>query len=119
MTEKEVVSGPDVLIELGEKVGEHVVADRRLMADSGVIFIVLRHQQGKIKSVEVRSRGFIYMNMQHKIFEMIQQTVKDTWARVYDPARPEKVLAEPIEQNIQRLLLQKFKKEPIVEVVIG
>ena len=118
MTDKEIVAGPETLIELGEKVHNKVLEDRKHMAESGTIIVILDHQAGKLKDVHVRARGFLYMDMNHEIFGVLKKEVKEAFVRNYDPSRPIRVLEEPLKQAVQKLLLQKFRKEPVVEVVV-
>ncbi|MCF7830627.1 ribonuclease J [Candidatus Gracilibacteria bacterium] len=118
MTDKEAIPAGSVMIELGEKVGEHVLSDRTTMSDAGAIFIVVKHKDGKVQKVDIRSRGFVYMNMQHEIFNILGKEIKDVFERNYDPARPDKALEETLKQSAIKLFFRKFKKEPVVEVVI-
>ncbi len=107
-----------VLIELGEKIGEHVLADRQLMADGGVIFVAIKQHDGKIKEFSVRSRGFRYMKQKHEIFGLIETELRNVFARNFDPSRPVTVLEEVLKKSAEKLLWQKFKKDSLVEVVI-
>ncbi|MCF7846783.1 MAG: RNase J family beta-CASP ribonuclease [Candidatus Gracilibacteria bacterium] len=119
MTDREAISAAPVLIELGEKMGEHVLADRTLMADGGVIFVTLGLEKGKLKNLDVRSRGFRYMGQKHEIFKMIEKDVRRMFDQHYDPSRPERALETTIAKSIQKLLWQKFKKDSLVEVVVS
>ncbi len=118
MTPKERIGGRDILIEFGEKVHSKVVEDRKLMSENGILIVVVRHVKGKLQKVEITARGFLYMDMEHEIFKLLQKEVKDIYDRNYDPARPTRVLAEPIKKGVQKLILQKFRQEMIVEVVL-
>ncbi len=119
MTEKESLPAVDVLIELGEKVGEHVIADRHQLAEAGMICLNLKLEKGRVKKCDIRSRGFLYMNMKHEIFDLLEKEVRAVFERNYDPARPESVLVAPIQKTAEKLLLQKFKKSPVVEVFLS
>ncbi len=119
MTDKESLPASDVLIELGEKVGEHVMTDRHKLADAGIICINLKLEKGRIKNFEIKSRGFLYMNMKHEIFGLLEKEVRAAFDRNYDPARPESVLVMPIKKTAEKFLLQKFKKSPVVEVFLS
>ena len=118
MTEKERVAGRETLIELGEKVHDQVMEDRKLISDAGVIFISIQHEKGTIKEVNIRARGFLYMNMEHEIFKLLEKTIKETFIRNFDPARPIRVLEKPLKISAQKMILQKFKKEPVIEVIL-
>jgi ribonuclease J len=119
MTEKEALPATDILIELGEKVGEHVLSDRRQLADAGIICINLKLEKGKIKKFDIKSRGFLYMNMKHEIFTLLEKEVRTVFDRNYDPARPESALVLPIQKKAESFLLQKFKKTPVVEIFLS
>ena len=118
MTDKEAIPCPPIMIELGEKVHEHVLVDRRLMADGGTIFVAIQTHDGKIKNLQIRSRGFRYMHMKHEIFKLLEKEIRDVFVRTYDPSRPERSLEETIGKSAQKFFWQKFKKEPLVEAVI-
>ena len=118
MTDREAIPAPQVMIELGEKIGHHVLSDRRMMADGGAIFAHVRHKDGKVEKIDLRSRGFVYMNLQHEIFELLKKEIKTVFEQNYDPARAQKALEEAIQKSAQKLLYQKFKKDVLVEVVL-
>jgi ribonuclease J len=118
MTEKESIPTSDVMIELGEKIGEYVLSDRTLMSTGGAIFVVIKHRDGKIQNIDIRSRGFRYMDMRHEIFGQLEIEMKHVWNRNYDPSRSEKALEETLKKSALKFFWQKFKKEPLVEVVI-
>ncbi len=119
MQDKERVAGSETLIELGEKVHDQVLEDRKFMAENGIILVNLQLQKGKIKKLDIRARGFLYMNMEHEIFKLLEKEVRHSFERNYDPARPIKVLEKPIKIAVQKFILQKTKKEPVVEIVVN
>jgi len=118
MRKDEILQQAPVLIEMREKVGEHVLADRQLMADGGTIFISIAQHDGKIKKVNIRSRGFRYMGQNHEIFQLIEKELRAVFTRSFDPSRPTKVLEETLRKSAGKLLWQKFKKDSLVEVVV-
>ncbi len=118
MTEKEALPEKYVLVQLGEKVQDKVLEDRQKMSEYGVLMAFVVHSKGTIKSINFRTRGFLYMNAEHEIFKLLEKEMRDVWTRNYDPARPEKALEKPLSQIAERILLQKFKKETLVEVVV-
>ncbi|MCF7812023.1 ribonuclease J [Candidatus Gracilibacteria bacterium] len=118
MSDKEAIPAKEILIELGEKLGEHTLAERTLMAKAGAIFIGIQHDKGKFKKADIRSRGFLYMDINHQIFQQLGQEMKQVFDRNYDPSRPEKALEETLRKSAQKFFYQKFKKEPLVEVVM-
>jgi len=119
MTDKEILPSRPVLIELGEEIGETILADRTRMADSGTIFVSINQFKGKVKNVEVRARGFRYMNMELEIFKILKREMKASFEKNYSPRKSKKDLEEMLSKSGTRIFYQKFKKEPLVEVVIG
>ncbi len=107
-----------VLIELGGKVEERVLSDRQIMANGGLIFIAITQNDGKIKEMSIRSRGFRYMGQNHEIFGLIDKELRTVFARSFDPSRPIKALEETLRKSAGKLLWQKFKKDSLVEVVV-
>jgi ribonuclease J len=119
MTDKEAIPSPPVLIELGEEIGEQILSDRTRMADSGTIFVSVNQFKGKVKNVEVRARGFRHMNMEHEIFKILKREIKASFERNYGPKKSKKDMETMLSQAGTRIFYQKFKKEPLVEVVIA
>ena len=118
MRKDEAMPQAPVLIEMREKIGEHILADRQLMADGGTIFVAVSQHQGKLKNISIKSRGFRYMGQDHEIFKMLEKEMKTVFTRSYDSSRPMKPLEEAMQKTAQKLLWQKFKKDSLVEVVI-
>jgi len=118
MTAKEKVPSGSIMVELNEKINEHVLADRTLMADGGMLFVTLHHSGDKIKDLQVRARGFRYMNMKHEIFELIEKDVRAKFTKTFDAKRPKKGMEKMLAESVQRILIQKFKKEALVEVAL-
>jgi ribonuclease J len=118
MTDKEAIPAANVLIELGEQIGEHVLAERTMMADGGIILVAIKQIDGKAKSIKITARGFRYMGQKHEVFQLLQTEMKNVFERNYDPARPESVIEEVMTTSAQKFLWQKYKKETLVEVVL-
>ena len=118
MRKDEILPQAPVLIEMREKIGEHILTDRQLMANGGSIFVSLSQHDGKIKNLSIRSRGFRYMGKNHEIFKLLEKEMRTTFARSYDSSRPIKVLEETLRKSAAKLLWQKFKKDSLVEVVV-
>jgi len=118
MTDREAIPAPQIMLELGEKIGQHVLSDRTIMADGGAIFSNIKHKDGKVQKIDIRSRGFIYMGLQHEIFNLLGKELKDVFERNYDPTKSEKALEEMLQKSAQKLLYRKFKKDVLVEVII-
>jgi ribonuclease J len=107
-----------VLIELGGKVGGHVLSDRQTIANGGIIIVSISQHDGKIKNITIRSRGFRYMGQNHEIFKLIEKELRAVFTRNFDASRPTKVLEETLRKSAGKLLWQKFKKDSLVEVVV-
>lgn len=118
MTKNETLPQAPVLIEMKEKIGEHILADRQLMADGGTIFVAVSQHQGKLKNINIRSRGFRYMGQNHEIFKLLDREMRATFTRSYDPSRPMKPIEEAMQKTAQKMLWQKFKKDTLVEVIV-
>jgi len=118
MTEKEAVPQRTVLVQLGEKVHDNVLEERQKISESGIIMVRVNHEKGKVKSMELRSRGFLYMDAKHEIFQLLEKELKDVWTRQYDPARPEKGLEQAMKTMAEKILYKKFRKDLVVEVMI-
>jgi ribonuclease J len=118
MDKKSAFPQAPVLIELGEKIGDHILADRKLMANGGTIFVSIAQHDGKIKNLSIRSRGFRYMGQNHEIFQLLEKEIRAVFTRSFDPSRPVKVLEETLGKSAEKLLWQKFKKDSLVEVVV-
>ncbi len=118
MNENEEVLANNVFVELGEKVGEHIMADRELLADSGIIFVSLNVHKGKVKKIKVKSRGFRYMGMEHEIFAKLETELKKIYERHAKPDKNPANLEKMLKQAGEKMIWQMFKKDTMVEVVI-
>ena len=118
MTEKEAVPCAEVMVELGEKINDHILADRTMMADGGCIFVVIKQQSGNVKSIEIRARGFRHMNLNHEIFDLLKKELKSAFTKNFAPQRKMPALEKMLEKTGHNVIFQKFKKETMVEVVI-
>lgn len=118
MSEKEAITQRDILVQLGETVHSQVIEDRKNISEYGLIVAVVEHSKGNIKDIKFRSKGFLFMDMNHEIYKMLSTKMKDVWTRTYDPGRPEKVLENPLKQAAEKMIMEKFRKETVVEVII-
>lgn len=118
MRKDEIMPQAPILIEMREKIGEHILADRQVMADGGSIFIALSQHDGKVKNISVRSRGFRYMGQKHEIFQLLEKEMRTVFTRSFDSSRPMKAIEETLQKSAAKLLWQKFKKDSLVEVVV-
>jgi ribonuclease J len=118
MTDKEALAGKETLVQLGEKIHDKIIENRSLMSQNGIIMIIIKADADKISKLEVKAQGFIYRDQNHEIFKMIKKEVEKVWTRNYDPARPESQLANPIKQSVERIFLQRFRQDQLVDITI-
>lgn len=118
MTDKEKITAGSVMVELNEKINDHILADRTLMADGGSIFVSITHNKGSLKDIQIRARGFRYMHIEHDIFKLLEKELRTKFEKTYDPKRPNKAFETMLEQTGSRLFFQKFKREPLIDVIV-
>lgn len=118
MKEEESVLANNVFIELGEKIGEHIMSDRELLSSSGIIIVSINAYKGKIKSIKVNSRGFRYMGLKNEIFDRLESELKKIYERHASPDKKAVNLETMLKQAAEKMIWQKFKKDTMVEVTI-
>jgi ribonuclease J len=118
MTKKECVAGTEKLVQLGEIVHDKLLEERKLLSENGIILIVIESEKGRLKKLEIKSKGFIHMNQKHEIFTVLEKEIKALWVRTYDPSRPEKALEDPIRIHTEKYFLQRFRREQLVSVLV-
>lgn len=118
MNDKEKIPCKSIMVELGEKLSDQILADRTLMAEGGCIIATVLHKKGSISNIDIRAKGFRHTNMDHEIFKLIDKDIKDSFVRIYTPEKKKMALESALKANAHKLLLQKFKKEAMVEVVL-
>lgn len=101
-------------------VGQVVLADRRAMAQSGIVVVVIlidKHTGQSVGDPEIISRGFVYMKNAKKLIALLSQKTKSLvpkkigykdWAAV----KP------MIEKNIQKLVYRETQRQPLILPVI-
>ncbi len=109
----------------GTRIGELqevVIRDRKLLLESGVfnIFAVIDEKTGKLKkSPDIFSRGFVYIRENQELFHKVRGLVKKVIEdRTVDPNYSIDELKEELVEKIERFLLQKTGKKPIVMTAI-
>jgi ribonuclease J len=109
----------------GTRIGELqevVIRDRKLLLESGVfnIFAVIDEKTGKLKkSPDIFSRGFVYIRENQELFHKVRGLVKKVIEdRTVDPNYSIDDLKEELIEKIERFLLQKTGKKPIVMAAI-
>ena len=120
------VSTPHETVSVeGSRIGdvqEVVIRDRNLLSESGVfnVFVVIDEKTGKLrKSPDIFSRGFVYIRenqeMFHKVRGLVKKVVEDATA---DPKFSIDGIREELIEKVERFLLQKTGKKPIVMAAV-
>ncbi|MDB4984325.1 MAG: rnjA [Patescibacteria group bacterium] len=108
-------------LQIGE-LQEVVMRDRKLLLESGVfnVFAVIDEKTGKLKkSPDIFSRGFVYIRENQELFHKVRGLVKKVIEdRTVDPNYSIDELKEELVEKIERFLLQKTGKKPIVMAAI-
>ena len=114
----------EIIVE-GSRIGdiqEVVIRDRGLLSESGVfnVFVVIDEKTGKLrKSPDIFSRGFVYIRenqeMFHKVRGLVKKVVEDATA---DPKYSMDSIREELIEKVERFLLQKTGKKPIVMAAV-
>lgn len=120
------VTAPHETISVeGTRIGEVqdvVMRDRGLLSESGVfnVFAVIDEKTGKLKkSPDIFSRGFVYIRENQELFHKVRGLVKKTIEdRTLDPKYNIEDLKEELIEKIERFLLQKTGKRPIVMAAV-
>ncbi len=115
----------EVIAVEGTRIGELqdvVIRDRKLLLESGVfnVFAVIDEKTGKLrKSPDIFSRGFVYIRENQELFHKVRGLVKKIIEdRTVDPKYSIDDLKEELIEKIERFLLQKTGKKPIVMAAI-
>ena len=99
-----------------------VIRDRKLLLESGVfnIFAVIDERSGKLKkSPDIFSRGFVYIRENQELFHKVRGLVKKIIEdRTMDPKYSIDELKDELVEKVERFLLQKTGKKPIVMAAI-
>lgn len=119
---KEKVPVGHVMVEGPERseVGAHVLMDRQLMAENGVLVVTLRmKRQNKqlIGKPRVESRGFVYADSSAQVLNEIVNGTKTAYDsfRKGNPKRfKEEELVRFIQQSLDRMLVRMLDKRPLV-----
>lgn len=115
----------EVIAVEGTRIGELqevVMRDRKLLLESGVfnIFAVIDEASGKLKkSPDIFSRGFVYIRENQELFHKVRGLVKKIIEeRTLDPQYSLDELKEELIEKVERFLLQKTGKKPMVMAAI-
>lgn len=109
----------------GSRIGELqevVMRDRKLLLEAGVfnIFAVIDEKTGQLKkSPDIFSRGFVYIRENQDLFHKVRGLVKKVIEeKTTDPQYSIDDLREELIEKVERFLLQKTGKKPIVMAAI-
>lgn len=109
----------------GTRIGELqdvVMRDRKLLLESGVfnIFAVIDEKTGKLrKSPDIFSRGFVYIRENQELFHKVRGLVKKIIEdRTVDPKYSLDELKDELTEKVERFLMQKTGKKPIVMTAV-
>jgi ribonuclease J len=120
------VTAPHSVIAVeGNRIGELqevVMRDRKLLLEAGVfnVFVVIDEKTGQLKkSPDIFSRGFVYIRENQELFHKVRGLVKKiVEERTVNPKFSLDALKEELVDKIERFLMQKCGKKPIVMVAI-
>lgn len=113
-----------IIVEAGRvaEIQEVVMRDRKLLLESGVfnVFAVIDEKTGQLKkSPDIFSRGFVYIRENQELFHKVRGLVKKVVEeRTINPKYSLDDLKEELVEKIERFLMQKVGKKPIVMVAI-
>lgn len=103
-------------------VGEVVLRDRRVLAQEGMVVIIMTidHRSGKlIKNPDIISRGFIYLRENQELLEDIRHRLRGLINRLprYQPLDAD-YLKSLIRDQIGQFLYNKIKRRPMILPVV-
>jgi len=114
-----VVLKPPIVDGLGVgDVGPAVLSDRRNLSQAGMVVVVIPKMKGKLlsNSIEVISRGFVFMKEADEVVDFIRQVVTDIIAKQGQASENE--LKRQIERRLARQLYKVIRREPMILPVI-
>lgn len=112
-----MVEGPE-----RSKVEGHVLMDRQLMAENGVVIVLLKAdlRQGKLlQKPRILTRGFVYMDVAchadvvEKVQSEAQKAFDYYWKAQNGVVKPE-ALAEHLQQHIDTVMTRTVDKRPLI-----
>ncbi len=96
-------------------VGHSVLSDRIALGREGMIVLVIPKIAGRLEigSMEVVSRGFVFMKEAAEVIEFIKTTVAETVSEVGESAKQDD-LKRAIERRLTRKLYKIIKRSPMI-----
>lgn len=101
-------------------VGPAVLADRRLMSQSGMIVLILPRIKGRfdLGGVQVVSKGFVFMQEARDVIDFIKKETADIVHSMGKKRGGDEVLRKQLENRLGRKLYKIIRREPMIIPVI-
>ena len=101
-------------------VGEIILRDRRVLAEDGMIVIVISLQKGLKKILngpDTLTRGFVYGPDSEELIQSINQNVRTTVEK-WDNNRNQRTLKKNIKNSLENMIYSRTKKKPMILPII-
>lgn len=101
-------------------VGPVVIADRRALAQAGIIVLVIS-KEGKgfdLRNIEVVSRGFVFMKEADDVIDFIKKSVAEIVTEKQKENSDDESIKKTIEKRLARKLFKIIRREPVIMTVI-
>lgn len=102
-------------------VGEVVLRDRKVMAEDGVVIVIVPIDQatGQVTAEpDIVSRGFVYMRESGKLIEDAKRVVKESLLPHRGRVVDWQFIRRHIEENLENFLYQKTKRRPMILPIV-
>ncbi len=99
-------------------VGPMVLSDRRSLAEAGMVVVVIPRMNGQfdLRSMEIVSRGFVFMKEADDVIKFIEENVAQTIDDASKGVKDDE-LKRTIERRLSRRLYKVIQREPVVMAV--
>ncbi len=118
MTEKEQIPATMNMYELGYKVPHKVLQERQAMGEYGLTVVTILQSKGKIKKVDILSRGYKTVKHNTKLWDDIEKTSKDAFVKLFAPESNVKNIQDQVAKRVRETMTVRGKDAPMVECVI-
>lgn len=122
---KSKISSELILIDgLGSgDVGTKVMEERKIMANGGVIFVILKafdQSHRLVGDPDVVSRGFVYMNDSKEILKEAQQQARKSYEQLLkdNPTASIRDIKQAVQRGLQTLIYKRIQREPMIFPVV-
>jgi len=102
-------------------VGSVVLRDRRVMAEDGIVVVIVPVDQATGKVVaepDIVSRGFVYIAESQKLIDEAKEVVKNCLTSCEGKVSDWRFLRRHIEDNLERFLYNETKRRPMIMPVV-